>query len=200
MITEVILFLVNKLLYVYILLIGIRIVFSWFKPSLDVKSHKGGNKVWHNLCLITGPYLALFRGVKSMRSRGFDYTPIAAVFVLLVASQVIRLFDIARHITLVNIFIIFILGVWEALFAILSFLLILCVVRLIGIFFREGPFGRFLDVIDLALQPFVSFILRLTRNGLNYQNILILCIGFLVTVCIAGSFSFQTLYRHLSLF
>jgi hypothetical protein len=192
--TKIILMIFEQLIYVYILLIGLRIVFSWFKPSIDGKSSRNVSKLWHYLCLITGPYLALFSRFKMLRSDTFDFSPVIAVFVLLVASQIVSLFAIANGLSFNHIVIIIVLGVWEALRLILIFFLFLCSVRLIGIFFREARLGRFLNVIDLAIQPLTSFIIRVTHKKLKYQTILILCIGIIAVICIAGSFSFQKLY------
>jgi uncharacterized protein YggT (Ycf19 family) len=196
--TMIILLVLEKLIYIYIFIVCMRIVFSWFKPVIDGKSSKNVSKLWHYLCLITGPYLALFKGLKRFRTNAFDFTPAIAVLVLLAASQVIGLFTVAERITFGVIIIILVLGVWEAIRLLLIFFFALCVVRFIGIFFHDGLMGKFLDVVDLALQPFTSFILRITNKKLSYQTILVLCLGVIAVVCIAGSLSFAPLYGFLT--
>jgi hypothetical protein len=133
-----------------------------------------------------------------LRRGVFDFSPIAALLTLLVTGQIIGLFSVAGKVTFGMILIVIILGIWEAVRMLLIFFLFLCIIRLLGIFFHNGPFRRFLNIIDLALQPFISFIIKVTHRELNYQTLLFLCIGFLAVICIAGSFSFHSLYRILN--
>jgi hypothetical protein len=193
--TKIILMIVEKAIYAYVILLGIRIVFSWFKPVIDGTSSKNVNKLWHYLCFVTGPYLAFFGRFKKFRSNTFDFSPLVGIYALLVVNQVIGLFELVTRISLNVIVFILILGIWEALRLILFFFLFLCVVRLAGIFFREVRLGRFLNIIDLAIQPFTLFILRVGNKNMKYQTILFMCIGIIAVVCIAGNFSFQPLYR-----
>ncbi len=196
--TRTILVILDRLIYAYIILLGIRIVLSWFKPFIDGTSSKNVSKLWHYLCLITGPYIALFSRFKIFRSDAFDFSPLVAVYSLLVVNQILGLFELANRITLNSIIIILVLAVWEALRLILFFFFFLCIIRLAGIFFQGARLGRFLSVIDLAIQPFTSFVLRVSQKTLKYQTILYLCIGVISIVCMAGTFSFQQLYTILA--
>lgn len=185
-------------LYVYIFLLTIRIVFSWFKPNIDTRCRSNTSKIWHYLCLVTGPYLALFRGLKDFKSGAFDYSPIVAVFALLVVTRSAGLVLLATRMTPEVIIVALFLGIWEAFEIILLFFFFLCVVRLLGLFISNRTFDRFLNTIDIALQPFVSIILKVTHRRLAYPTILLLCIALIAVICIAGNFSLKSLYRDLS--
>jgi uncharacterized protein YggT (Ycf19 family) len=195
--TRIILTVFNLILYIYIFLVTIRIVFSWFRPNIDSRCRDDESKLWHYLCLITGPFLALFSRFKNLRTGSFDYTPIIAVFTLLVASQVTGLLRLAGHASIANLILAVFLGIWEAFQIILFFSLFLCVIRILGLFIRNRPFDRFLDVIDLALQPFVAFILTVSHRKLSYQAMLFICIVLISIISIAVGFSLKPFYRDL---
>jgi hypothetical protein len=195
--TMLILAICRSLIYIYVFLVSLRVVFSWFKPVIDGTSSRNVSKLWHNLCLITGPYLAFFKGLKQFQSKVFDYTPFLAIFVLLFFAQAIGLIPLVYHVSLLKIVIVIVLAIWEAMRLMLIFFLALCVVRLIGLYFEEELLRKFLKVVDLALQPITAFTLRVSHKRLCYQTILFLCIGAIIVICIAGSFSFASLYTVL---
>lgn len=71
------------LLSVYSLLIWIRVLFSWVRVPLE------RNPILFWLARITDPYLDLFKGIRWMRLRTIDFTPVAALAVLSLAQGIL---------------------------------------------------------------------------------------------------------------
>ena len=69
-------------IYIYQILLILRILCTWFWSSSD-------GKLWHYLCLFTGPYLALFKGLKSLRQGIFDFTPMVAIGLLIFINSML---------------------------------------------------------------------------------------------------------------
>jgi YggT family protein len=63
-------------IYVYMILLVLRILLSWIRGVVLGKS-------WELLVRVTDPYLSLFSRIRFLRQGLFDFTPIAAIRLLL---------------------------------------------------------------------------------------------------------------------
>ena len=167
----------------YLFLLFIRILFTWFSPSVD-------GKLWHYLCLITGPYLALFKGIKFLRRGKFDFTPILAISLLAFCNQIIV--QIRMYLEQANSFSVWILlalillSIWNIISFILIFFGILCVIRLVSIVFHLNKSHTILKVIDLAIQPLISVVMRIIPRKMDYVQLLFLNFLFLTAIWFLG--------------
>jgi YggT family protein len=165
-------------------------IYSWFKPSVD-------GKLWNTMCLLTGPYLALFKGIKSLRKGAVDYTPLVAVSVLVFCNQILE--SIIYHFEHVNKFSIFILfgyvlsAIWNIASYIIIFFGILCLIRLITMVFHVKANKSYLNVIDLAVQPVISAVMKIIQRKLAYEQLLFVTLLSLAAILLLGTFLFRFL-------
>ena len=71
------------LISIYILLLSLRIILSWFQ-------HPDFGAPWRLLVRLTNPYLSLFSGIRFLRQGMFDFTPLAAILCLVVVLNVLQ--------------------------------------------------------------------------------------------------------------
>ena len=73
---------VNAVILVYLLLLTMRILLTWFRLPYY-------GRAWNYLSRITDPYLSFFRGIKFLRTGVFDFSPLAAILTLIVIQNVL---------------------------------------------------------------------------------------------------------------
>ena len=73
---------VYAIIIVYVLVLSLRIILGWFVPQTL-------GRAWEILAKITDPYLDIFRRIRFLRGGVFDFSPIAAVLVLVLAADLI---------------------------------------------------------------------------------------------------------------
>lgn len=155
--------LLSGLLVVYIILISMRFLLSWFPGSASGPG-------WRALQRFTDPYLRLFRGLSFLRRGLFDFTAVAAILVLIVALDLCRVLAAGGRFTLGLL-----LGTLAgALWSALSFLLILFIaaaaLRLIFRLFTrryENPFGELLEAL---VRPAVSAVRGLLPRAVAWKE------------------------------
>jgi YggT family protein len=149
---------VNVVLLAYLLLISLRIVLSWFRASLY-------GKPWQLLEKVTEPYLALFRRIPFLRQGLFDFSPIVAILVIVVALDLVNELLFYGGITLGLALASVVSAVWSGA----SFLLLLfCVVsalRLLGFALRSVRSPGLWKALDLIVQPVVGWLSRVLSLG-----------------------------------
>lgn len=87
MITSI-LYIIDKIFFVYYIFILARIIMSW----LPVPNNEILRSIWEIIHKITEPYLAIFRKILPplmMGGGGFDFSPIVAIIVLEVLKRII---------------------------------------------------------------------------------------------------------------
>ena len=184
--------LLSALLVVYIILISMRFLLSWF-PGAASGRH------WQLLLRITDPYLRLFRGMSFLRRGLFDFTAVVAVLVLIVAL------DLAGAVARYGRFTLGLaLGtVAGALWSGISFLLILFIVlaalRLVFRLFArryESPLGQLLEAM---VRPLISALRSLLSRApaLKEEHLLLLAIAVLVGAHLLGGLLFRLLRASL---
>ena len=177
--------LLSGLLVVYVILISMRFLLSWFPGSASGSG-------WRALLRFTDPYLRLFRGLSFLRRGLFDFTAVAAVLVLIVALDLSRALAAGGRFTLGLV-----LGTLAgALWSGLSFLLILfiaaAVLRLIFRLFTrryENPVGELLEAL---VRPAVSAARGLLPRAVAWkeEHLLLVVIVALLLVHLVGALLF----------
>lgn len=179
--------LLSGLLVIYIILLSMRFLLSWFPGSASGPG-------WRALLRFTDPYLRLFRGVAFLRRGLFDFTAVAAILVLIVALDLCRALAAGGRFTLGLL-----LGTLAgALWSGLSFLLILFIaaaaLRLIFRLFTrryENPIGELLEAL---VRPAVSAVRGLLpRSVSREEHLLVAVIVALLILHLLGALLFGLL-------
>ena len=167
------------LISVYMLIIFIRILMSWFGGMAA-----GGFQ--DILVKITDPYINWFRRFSVLRAGNLDLSPIVALGVLSLVNRVISMLARYGTISLGIILALVIQAAWGAVSFILGFLIFILVLRLIAGFFARDGAGPFWNIINTISQP---VLFRINRNIFkdrieNYTAALLASIATLVVLYI----------------
>jgi len=167
---------------VYFFLCVVRVIMTWV-PQLDLG--KGGELLKRSV----DPYLRFYSRFPSLRSRAFDFSPIVALAVLVLAGQILTTLAFTGRIS-IGIVLGMILGVaWSALAFVLTFFSICALIRIIAYAARWNSLHPLWRVIDSLLNPILYRINRLIyRNRIvNYLQGLIT--GFVLVVLLQVALS-----------
>jgi YggT family protein len=180
--------LLSAVIVVYIVILSLRILLSWFQGSV-------GGKPRDVLIRITDPYLALFSRLRFLRQGMFDFTPIAAILVLVVALDLINKIQRFGRITL-GIFLGSLTGaVWSGFAFLLVLFLILALARVILMIVRPGRETHLSTALSMMVEPVVAIVRRIlpTRRSISELNYLLLTIGMLFVLRLLGGYLIRIL-------
>jgi len=155
---SVIMRLLGAFVSLYMLLIMARIILTWFPNALQ-------GRFLDMLGSVTDPYLNIFRRITFLRSETLDFSPVAALAVLSVLTQI---FTAAANLGRVSVGLILALvlqAVWSFFSFFLSFLGIAMTARLIAYLARWNSLHPVWRVVDALINP-VLF----RMNRLIYKN------------------------------
>ncbi len=172
---------INVILIAYLFVLSMRIVLGWFAP-------RALGRAWTLLCQATDPYLDLFGRIRFLRGGLFDFSPIAAILVLVVALDLVNQLLNYGRVTLGFFLASVVSAAWMgARFLVLLFLIV-GVIRTIPLLFRTSAGATLWKVVDLVIQPVVGFMMRLFRLGRRsgYTQHLLLTIGLLFVAWLLG--------------
>ncbi len=177
MILSIIMKLLSTLTSLYMLLIFIRILLSWFEgfPS---------NSASRFLSSLTDPYLDWFRRFPALQRGAIDFSPILALGLLAVLNNIFTTLAIYGRIT-IGIILSLILGsLWSAVAFIITFYAVITVIRFIGYLAGVNSVAPLWRIIDAFLKPLLYRVSRiLYRNRIvSYQTGLISLFLVLVSV------------------
>ena len=177
-------------IYVYMILLVLRILLSWIRGVVLGKS-------WELLIRVTDPYLSLFSRIRFLRQGMFDFTPIAAILTLVVALNVIQSIQRFGTITVGRFLGIVTGALWSGLAFLLVLFLILAIVRAIVLAVRPGPETQVTSAVGTMVEPVVSLVRRIfpARRPLTDPQYLYLTIAFLFVVRLLGGYLIGLLIR-----
>ena len=172
---------VNAVLVGYLLLLSIRIILTWFSGTERGKGYE-------LLIRATDPYLSLFRRYKFLQKGMFDFTPLAAILVLVVLQYLVTVLIMEQTLTVGIVLYAVLSAAWRASSFIILLFLIVSVIRAVGVMSKTNQFSPLLKVVDVIVQPVVSFVSRkITLKGnVGYTQYLLLTIGLLFATWILG--------------
>ncbi len=171
------------ILLAYVFLISIRIVLGWFAP-------RALGRPWDFITAATDPYLRFFSRMRFLRAGLMDFSPMAAILVLVVALILLnRLLSYGR-ITLGFFLASVLSAAWSGVWFLLLFFLIVAVLRAIPLGFRGLSAAPLWKVVDTLIQPVVSWVMRVFRLGprTGYTQHLLLTIGLLLVSLLLGDY------------
>jgi len=168
------------LVEIYMLVIFIRIVLTWF-------GRMGQGRLQEVLAAATDPYLDWFRRFTFLKVGFLDLSPIAALGVLSAVSRIISTIVFYGRITIGIILAILLQTIWGAVSFFLGFFIIVLVLRLFAHFAKQNIYGPFWRIVDTIAQPILYRTSRFLFKDriVNYGNSLIIsivCLGLLYFV------------------
>lgn len=169
-------------LTLYMLLILIRVLLSWFHgPDLG--------RAVEILKSVTDPYLNWWRRFQFFRFGGLDFSPVVGIIALSVVTSITARLAAAAMVTFGLILAIIIMRLASAVGFFLGFFLLLALIRLAGDLFNANTASRGWIMVDQIIQPPVHAITtRIVRNRpLHYRSALVIFAGLdLATLLIGG--------------
>jgi YggT family protein len=174
----------SLLLNIYILIIFIRIILTWF-PGF------GNSGIIDFLSKITDPYLAWFCRFQFLRLGFLDLSPILALGVLSLLNRVLSMLASYGRISVGIVLALALQAVWGAVSFIIGFLILVLALRLIAFLFRQNGANPFWNVIETISQPILYRI-----NRVFFRNRIVKHITALL-VSIAGLVIIYVTLRYL---
>jgi YggT family protein len=173
--------LLGNLAGLYMLLIFIRVMLTWFRGG-------GFGRPQEILARITDPYLNWWRRFPALRAGYFDLSPIAAMAALSLAQNIFSVIARYGHITVGISLWIALSSLWSAASFILGFLIVVLVLRLIAYLANQNIYNPFWRVVDAISQPVLYRITRIFFRArlINYLAGIFLSIGVLAALLLAG--------------
>ncbi|MDR0323122.1 MAG: YggT family protein [Treponema sp.] len=178
---------------IYLLLLFIRIIISWFGGFVS-------GKPVELLARVTDPYLDWWRGKLNLRLGMLDFSAVAGIVFLSLAQNI--LYSLARsgRITIGYILALLLMSIWSIASFLLGICVVILVLRLIAYLTNRDIYSPFWKVIDSISQPLLYRLNRIFFGSRieNYLKGLVISIAALVAIWIAGGFVFPLLTGMLS--
>jgi YggT family protein len=173
----------NVILIAYVFILSLRIVLGWIAPQ-------SLGKAWDLLVAATDPYLKVFSRVRILRGNLFDFSPIAAILVLVVALDLVNQLLYYGRITLGFFLASVVSAAWSGARFLLLLFLIVGILRTIPLAFRAASGAALWKVVDMIMQPIVAWVMKVFRLGRRsgYTQHLLLTVGLLFVAWIIGEF------------
>lgn len=143
---------ISAVLSVYMLLLFIRILLSWFSGSM-----REGAAI-NLLHKVTDPYLGWFRRFKFLQAGRIDFSPIAAIITLVIVLNIINTLAVYGKITVGIILALVVSAIGSAFFFIVGFMLIVIVIRAISAVVGAGSSHPIWQTLDTITTPIVAFV------------------------------------------
>jgi YggT family protein len=179
---------VGTLAGLYMLLIFVRVMLSWFSGS------SLGRPV-EILGQITDPYLNWWRRFPILKTGFIDLSPIAAMAALSMLQSVCSAIARYGRITVGILLTIVLQAVWSVLSFVIGFFIIVLLLRLIAYLTNRNIYSTFWRIIDSISQPVLYRITRIfyRRKLINYLAGIFLSTGVLVGLEIIGALAVRLL-------
>jgi YggT family protein len=175
--------LIGNLAGLYMLLIFIRVMLSWFNAS------SLGRPV-ELLAQITDPYLNWWRRFPVLRAGFLDLSPVAAMVALSLVQTVCGIAARAGRVSLGILLAVVLQAFWSVFSYILVFFIIVLLLRLIAYLSNRNIYSTFWRIVDSISQPVLYRITRIfyRRRIINYLAEILLSIGVLTALVAGGRF------------
>jgi len=166
------------LVSIYMLIIFVRIILTWF-------SGMGEDRVPEILSKVTDPYLDWFRRFPALRVGYLDLSPIVALGVLSLINRVLSTLAAYGIISIGIILALVLQAAWGAVSFFLGFLIVILILRLIAHLLRLGS-NSFWYIIESISRPVTYRINRLIFKDriVNLTTGIITSLAMLVAVCL----------------
>lgn len=184
---------ISGALSVYMILIFIRVLMTWFQGA-------SYGRAMDILRSITDPYLYWFRRFPFLRVGAMDFSPLAALIVLVIILNITNSIALTGSISLGIVLAIIVGSLWGAVGWLLTFFFVLILIRFITLLFRTSMVSPFIQTLDIIIAPILRFLSRHIFRGQNvtYQTGLALSGAVLLLTRLLGSLAFDHIQRLLA--
>ena len=176
-------------------IIVLRIMSTWFRGPAGEGTV---GTVSQYLRQITDPYLQMFSRFTFLRAGGMDFTPLAGIFVLVVASEMTRQLANQQEVTIGYFLGVSIFAAWRMASIIVLVFLVACVARFVTLRFlgrTDTPIARMVYALSQAPVRAVSRYISMRESG-SEANYLLVTIVILFAVWIGGRVATEFLVRY----
>jgi YggT family protein len=172
---------VNVILIAYVFVLSLRIVLGWIAPQAL-------GRAWDLLTAVTDPYLKFFGRMRFLRGSLFDFSPIAAVIVLVVLIDLVNQLLYYSRITLGFFLASVLSAAWSGARFLLLLFLIVGLLRTIPLVFRGTSGAPLWKVVDTIMKPIVEWVMKVFRLGARsgHTQHLLLTVGLLFVAWLIG--------------
>jgi len=139
---------------VYMVLIFIRILLTWFS-GVDF------GKPYVFLCGICDPYLNWFRRFRISRSGPIDFSPLIALAVLSLVHRILLSWGMMGRISIAVILVMLLNALWTVLSWVLGFFIVILFLRMIAFLGNSNIYSPFWRFVDFIAQPVMYRINRI---------------------------------------
>ena len=139
---------------VYMILIFIRIILTWFPGS-------NFGRPYVFLCSVCDPYLNWFRRFRIFKNSPIDFTPIIALAVLSLVNSILRSWGYLGRVSIVVIARILLSAIWSVFSWILGFFIVILILRMIAFLMNSNIYSPFWRFVDFIAQPVMYRISRI---------------------------------------
>ncbi|MCK4540972.1 MAG: YggT family protein [Spirochaetales bacterium] len=172
----------SSVITAYMLLIFLRVLLTWFRgPEVGRPIELLGK--------ITDPYLNYFRRFKWLKVAEIDFSPIAAIILLIILTNFTSTIGALGTITLGITLALVIGSIWSGASWILTFFIIITIIRFIALLLQRNTASPFIHTLDMILRPVTGRIPRLFFRDrlITYQTALATTAASLIIVNILGN-------------
>ncbi|WP_319478053.1 YggT family protein [Marispirochaeta aestuarii] len=176
---------ISGALSVYMILIFIRVLMTWFQGA-------NYGRAMEILRSVTDPYLYWFRRFPFLRAGSMDFSPLAALIVLVIILNITNRLALTGSISLGIVLAIIVGSIWGAVGWVLTFFFILVLIRFITLLFRASMVSPFIQTLDIIIAPILRYFSRVILRGQNvtYQTGLALSGAILLLTRLLGNLVF----------
>jgi len=173
----------SKAVSIYIILLFIRIIISWF--SRDFYS-----KPVELLCRITDPYINWWRKILNLRLGFLDLSPIVGIAALSVLRSILSTISYYNKITIGIVLGIILMSAWSIVSFILGFCVIVLVLRLFAFLTNRDIYTPFWKIVESISQPLLYKTNRIIFGNKigSYLKGIIITILILTAIWIGGGY------------
>jgi YggT family protein len=166
----------------YLLLIFIKIILSWFGNTISGKPVELINRA-------TDPYLDFWRGRLNLRIGNLDMSPIAAIAGLSILQNLFSTLARYGKISIGNILAVVLWSVWSAVSFIIGFCLVIVILRLIGYLISANIYSPFWGIINTISEPILYRINRIIfgKRIIGFLRGIIISALALIVIWIGGA-------------
>ena len=160
---------------VYIILIFIRIILTWF-PGASF------GKPYIILCSICDPYLNWFRRFRLFPNSPISFTPLLAIGVLSIIHRILLSWGTLGRISITVVLVMILNALWSIISWILGFFVIILILRMIAFIFNSNIYSPFWRLVDFIAQPLMYNISRIffPNRIVSYLFRIVFCIVVLL--------------------
>jgi YggT family protein len=172
---------IGSLAGLYMLLIFIRVMLSWFNTA-------SLGRPAEVLAQVTDPYLNWWRRIPVLRTGFIDLSPIAAMAALSLVQTACGIAARYGRLTVGILLAVIVQALWSVLSFVLGFFIVILILRLIAYLSNQNIYSTFWRIVDSISQPVLYRITRIfyRRRLINYLAGILFSLGILAALEIGG--------------